>query len=150
MLLQKAECWSTGRPQWEQAKVWLTRVERQTLATPELCPHQVLSSLFGSAFVFSHSRHTDGTMVPASAEGPGHCHRPHCCPARPEHAGSSESGLASPRPPHYFFRFSFISFLLLSLFFNFLLCLGSCFVSSFLFLSLEAKNHTAKDRNRKH
>lgn len=38
---------------------------------------------------------------------------------------------------HYFFRFSFASFLLfISLFFNFLLCLGSCFVSNFLFLSL--------------
>lgn len=39
---------------------------------------------------------------------------------------------------HYFFRFSFISFLFfISLFFfNFLFCLGSCLASGFLFLSL--------------
>lgn len=39
---------------------------------------------------------------------------------------------------HYFFRFSFISFLFFRslFFFNFLFCLGSCLVSNFLFLSL--------------
>lgn len=43
---------------------------------------------------------------------------------------------------HYFFRFSFMSFLFfISLFFfNFLFCLGSCLASNFLFLSLEGKN----------
>lgn len=42
---------------------------------------------------------------------------------------------------HYFFHFSFVSFLFFTslFFFNFLFCLGSCLASNFLFLSLEKK-----------
>lgn len=49
---------------------------------------------------------------------------------------------------HYFFHFSFASFLFfISLFFfNFLFCLGSCLPSNFLFLSLEKKNRTGVGR----
>lgn len=61
--------------------------------------HHVLSRLFGSDFVFSHSGRTDGVMVPASAEGPRHCHChchcPHCCLAWP--STTQPRTLASPR-----------------------------------------------------
>lgn len=48
------------------------------------------------------------------------------------------SAADAPVSLHYFFRFSFMSFLFfISLFFfNFLFCLGSCLASNFLFLSL--------------
>lgn len=50
----------------------------------------------------------------------------------------SESPAGAQVSLHYFFRFSFLSFLFfISLFFfNFLFCLGSCLASTFLFLSL--------------
>lgn len=95
------------QPQWEQAKVRLTWVERQPLTMPELCPHQVLSSLFKSDFVFSHGGHTDGTMVPAFAEGPCHCHChcPHCCLAWP-----SRAQLRSLASPHLTTSFASVSY----------------------------------------
>lgn len=55
------------------------------------------------------------------------------------------SAADAPVSLHYFFRFSFMSFLFfISLFFfNFLFCLGSCLASNFLFLSLEEKNSSS-------
>lgn len=99
----------------------------QPLTMPELCPAPSLSRPFGSDCV--QPWRACRWCLPLLK--PWYCRCPHCCLAQQNTA--QKSGI---HPPHSFFLFSFVSFLLLPLFFNFLLCLGSCFVSSFLFLSL--------------
>lgn len=98
---------------------------RQPQTMPELCSAPSLSRLFGSDCVqpWRACRWCLPLLKPLVLSLPT---------LLPGHT-AQKSGIHS---PHYFFLFSFVSFLLLPLFFNFLLCLGSCFVSSFLFLSL--------------
>lgn len=100
---------------------------RQPQTMPELCSAPSLSRLFGSDCVqpWRACRWCLPLLKPLVLS------LPTLLPGQQNTA--QKSGIHS---PHYFFLFSFVSFLLLPLFFNFLLCLGSCFVSSFLFLSL--------------
>lgn len=102
---------------------WGSGGQPQTM--PELCSAPSLSRLFGSDCVqpWRACRWCLPLLKPLVLSLPT---------LLPGHT-AQKSGIHS---PHYFFLFSFVSFLLLPLFFNFLLCLGSCFVSSFLFLSL--------------
>lgn len=126
---------------WTQRKTWTYGKGRPGWggetepAGPEVGPGEVRAgrsavSALSHAHAYNEFRAglgADGLALPSTGPRP-----------RPESVqGVRVSPSASAASLHYFFRFSFMSFLcFVSLFFNFLFCLGSCFASNFLFLSL--------------
>lgn len=129
--------------------------ERQTPAGPEVFPGEVQADPLSSG-AFSHATRAPSSRPASRADGRAAFRGAAFRGARgPVQQESVPKGRASPHRSaaeaqaslHYFFRFSFVSFLCFtSLFFGFLFCLGSCFASSFLFLSLEGKRTSVKQK----